>query len=177
MTVPTLPTSGTILVFLQLWIERWGEVGRNRKYLLWYPWKKTEVLLSPFLKVLDRSSSLQDKIQLDNSSLKFHSAFHFSVSPRLSCVVVQHTWRGTSYSVFFPPLKLWGEDICLLRPRANGLKFQSLDLSPIFSLLCLLQFWKYILLHFLFPAHWCCHQGWIIPQTKQKEQDFRAQVF
>lgn len=67
--------------------------------------------------------------------------------------------------------------ICLLRPRTNGLMFQCLDLSPIFSFLCLLQFWKHIFLHFLFLVHWCFHQSWIISQTKQKEQDFGVQVF
>lgn len=136
------------------------------------------MLLNSFSQISDRSSSFQNKIQLENSCSEFPLIFHFSVSPRLSCVIVQHTWRGTWYSTFFFAVKTLGwRSIFLLTPGANGLMFQCLDASPTFTFLCLFDNWKPFFFHFLFLVHWCFHQSWVISQTKQKEWDFWVQAF
>lgn len=78
---------------------RSGEIGNIFYDIL--EKRKTQVLLNSFLQISDRSSSFQNKIQLENRCSKFPLIFHFSMSPRLSCVIVQQTWRGTWYTTAF----------------------------------------------------------------------------
>lgn len=80
---------------------RSGEIGNIFYDILEKKATTPQVLLNSFPQISNRSISFQNKIQLENSCSEFPLIFHFSVSPRLSCVIVQHTWRGTWYLIFF----------------------------------------------------------------------------